>query len=437
MVGGGSYNWAPRIICDMMCESALHCSEVHLLDPNLTAAQEVKDACERMNGTLGSGFSFFTTNDEDTAFANADFIIIAISTGGLEMMKHDLEIPEKYGIYQTVGDTVGPGGWSRTLRNVPVFIKMAEKIEKLAPGAVVLNYTNPMAALTGAFYQFSNLKTVGLCHGVFSTFTLLEKMFEVKEKDISLLYGGINHFFWITDFTIKGQPGYPLLAEKLKDKTINDYLHANQKDEAGMVNHRSTLCDLFYRKYGLLTYTADRHTSEFFSGYLNNREDELGKYDLVRTSIDERTKKCENVRKITLELASGERKPFTKSRETAVDIMKAFIENKPFIDVVNLPNIGQIDNLPRNAVVETLGQVDSRGFTPLAIGKLPEDVKPLIEIHCKNQIETLEAAVSGDRELAFQALINDPLCSHLSVDETRAMGAELMAATAEWLPQFV
>ena len=116
--------------------------------------------------------------------------------------------------------------------------------------------------------------------------------------------------------------------------------------------------------------------------------------------------------------------------------MKAFIENKPFIDVVNLPNIGQIDNLPRNAVVETLGQVDSRGFTPLATGKLPDEVKPLIEVHCKNQIETLEAAISGNKELAFQALHQDPLCSHLSIDETRAMGEELISATAEWLPQF-
>ncbi len=436
MVGGGSFNWAPRIVCDMMCEAVLHGSEVHLLDPDLAAAREVQAACEQMNKTLSSKFSFFATADEVSAFTDADFIIIAISTGGLGMMNHDLDIPEKYGIYQTVGDTVGPGGWSRTLRNVPVFIKMAEKIEKLAPGAVVLNYTNPMGALTGVFYQFSHLRTVGLCHGVFSIFTLLEKIFGVEEEDVSLRYGGVNHFFWVTDLTIKNQPGYPLLAEKLRNKTINDYLHADQKDEAGMVNFRSTLCDAFYREYGLLTYTADRHTCEFISGYLNDGKDKLGQYDLVRTSIDERMRKCANVRRITAELASGERKPFTKSRETAVDIMKAFIENRPFIDVVNLPNIGQIDNLPRNAVVESLGQVDSSGFTPLAIGKLPDAVQAMVEVHCRNQLVCLEAAVTGNKDLALQALIQDPLCSHLSIDAARAMGEELMAATANWLPQF-
>ncbi|MEI6425424.1 MAG: alpha-glucosidase/alpha-galactosidase, partial [Lentisphaerota bacterium] len=107
-----------------------------------------------------------------------------------------------------------------------------------------------------------------------------------------------------------------------------------------------------------------------------------------------------------------------------------------FIDVVNLPNIGQIDNLPRTAVVETMGLVDARGFTPLAIGKLPDNVLPLVEIHCRIQMMTLRAALTGDRELAFQALSLDPLCSHLSADKVRKMGEELMAATSDWLPQF-
>jgi alpha-galactosidase/6-phospho-beta-glucosidase family protein len=436
MVGGGSYNWAPRIICDMMCEPILNGSEVFLLDPNLTAAEEIKLACDTMSKTLKAGFSFTTTNSEDKAFSGADFIVIAISTGGLDMMAHDLKIPEKYNIFQTVGDTIGPGGWNRSLRNIPVFADMARKIERLAPDAIVLNYTNPMAALTATFYEVSKLKTVGLCHGIFSSYSLLEKIFKVEEQDISLCYGGVNHFFWITDFTVKGEAGYPLLAEKLQNRKINDFLRDGEKDEAGMLRHRSTLCDSLYRKYGMLTYTDDRHTCEFVSGYLNLGEAYLKDFDLVRTNVEERAAKCANVRRITGELASGKRTPFSKSRETAVDIIKAFISNKPFIDVVNLPNIGQIDNLPRTAVVETMGLVDARGFTPLAIGKLPDNVLPLVEIHCRIQMMTLRAALTGDRELAFQALSLDPLCSHLSADKVRKMGEELMAATSDWLPQF-
>jgi alpha-galactosidase/6-phospho-beta-glucosidase family protein len=436
MMGGGSYNWSPRIICDMMLEPVLKGSEVFLLDPDLAAAGEVKDACCKMNETLGSGFSFVVTSSEKEAFSGADFVVIAISTGGLGTMAHDLKIPEKYRIYQTVGDTSGPGGWNRTLRNVPVFAEAARKIEKLAPAAIILNYTNPMATLTGTFYEVSNLRTVGLCHGIFSTLKLLEKIFGVKEEDISLCYGGVNHFFWVTDFTVKGEPGYPLLAEKLKNRKINDFLSNGEKDLAGMLKHRSTLCNFFYRKYGMLTYIEDRHTSEFVSGYLNNDEDCLKSFDLVRTTVEERAAKCANVRRITAELASGKRKPFERSRETAVDIIKAFISNRPFVDVVNLPNIGQIDNLPRGAVVETMGLVDSRGFTPLAIGKLPESILPLVEVHCHVEQMTMRAALTGDSALALQALRLDPLCSHLSAEEVNAMGGELMDSTAEWLPQF-
>jgi alpha-galactosidase len=436
MMGGGSYNWAPRIICDMMLEPVLNGSDVFLLDPDLAAAGEVKAACCKMSETLGAGFMFVATSSEEEAFSGADFVVIAISTGGLGTMSHDLKIPEKYRIYQTVGDTAGPGGWNRTLRNVPVFAEAARKIEKLAPGAIILNYTNPMATLTGTFYEVSNLRTVGLCHGIFSTFRLLEKIFGVKEEDISLCYGGVNHFFWVTEFSVKGKSGYPLLAEKLKNRKINDFLREGEKDVAGMLKHRSTLCDLFYRKYGMLTYIEDRHTCEFVPGYLDKDEACLKSFDLVRTTVEERAAKCANVRRITAELASGKREPFKKSRETAIDIIKAFISNKPFVDVVNLPNIGQVDNLPRGAVVETMGLVDSRGFTPLSVGKLPESILPLVEVHCHVEQMTMRAALTGDKDLALQALRLDPLSSHLSVKEVNAMGGELMAATAEWLPQF-
>ncbi|MHB9140109.1 MAG: family 4 glycosyl hydrolase, partial [Victivallaceae bacterium] len=189
MAGGGSYNWIPHIMCDMMRAPELKGSEVYLLDPNVQAAKEVKAAVEKMSKTLDSGFKFTAGSSEEKAFAGADFVVITISTGDLEMMRHDLKIPEKYGIFHTVGDSVGPGGWSRTLRNVPVFVKMAQKIEKLSPKAIILNYTNPMAALTGAIYASTSLRAVGLCHGVFGAYNLLEKIFEVEEKDLCLKYG--------------------------------------------------------------------------------------------------------------------------------------------------------------------------------------------------------------------------------------------------------
>jgi alpha-galactosidase/6-phospho-beta-glucosidase family protein len=150
-VGGGSYQWAPRIIKDILLKRDLEEIQFYLLDKNLGSANKIKVLCEKMNSDLKTGHTFVATDHEEEAFQECDFVIICISTGGLEAMRHDIAIPEKYGIYATVGDTVGPGGWSRNLRNIPVFNGLARKIEKLSGQAVVMNYTNPMACLTKAF----------------------------------------------------------------------------------------------------------------------------------------------------------------------------------------------------------------------------------------------------------------------------------------------
>lgn len=433
MVGGGSYNWCPRLLSDLIHTDELVGSEVVLLDPNLEAAREVQEAMAHLAKTLGRNFKFTPTSNENTAFKDADFVVITISTGGLDMMKHDLEIPERYGIWQTVGDSVGPGGWSRLLRNVPVFEKMARRIEKLSPDAIVLNYTNPMAGLTGAIAQTTSLRTVGLCHGLFSTYGLIKRLLQVEEKDISVRFGGINHFFWLLDFKIKGEDGYPLLMEKLHGISLNEALDRAPRDYPR--KHDFDLCEELLRQYGMLTYNEDRHTCEYFPAYLTDRE-MLKRFKLVRTTVEERKRMLEKNRKYTLRLASGEDKMPPRSRETAMDIMKAFVTNTPFVDVVNLPNIGQIDNLPRGAVVETLGLVDSAGFAPIGIGPMPEPIRTLLETHCQVQKMTLEAALTGNRELALKALMLDPACSKLAPSDIRKMGEDLLSATRDYLPQF-
>ena len=436
IVGGGSHNWGPRLISDMLHEPILNGSEVVLLDPDQQAAGEVLAAARKMNEFRGSDIIFSATNSEEDAFKQADFIIITISTGGLEMMAHDLEIPEKYSIIQTVGDTVGPGGWNRSLRNIPVFAAMARKIERLAPQAAVLNYTNPMASLTGVFAKVTpSLRTIGLCHGIFGTSKALETIFEVDEKEISMCYGGVNHFFWVSDFTVSGKPGYPLLAEKLKNTSFDDLL-GNFTDTAGMESCSYKLFDHLYREFDMLTYCEDRHTCEFFDSYLTAGKKRLNDFEIKITTIADRKKKLKNARERTLKLASGELDPFPRSRETAVDIMKSLITGTPFIDVGNLPNNGQIANLPHEAVIETMCQVNIDGFQPLPMGKLPEQVMPLVKIHCDIQLMTLDAGLTGDRELALKALSMDPLCSKLNEQDCRAMGNELLEATKEYLPQF-
>lgn len=433
-VGGGSYGWCPRLMSDLMQTPGMEGSEIVLLDPNITAAEEVAAAGRTMAAAFGREFSIHPTQDEAEAFRDTDFVLITISTGGLDMMEHDLTIPEKYGIFQTVGDTVGPGGWSRTLRNVPVFLHLAQQIERYAPRAVVLNYTNPLATLTGVLARSSSLRVVGLCHGVFSNYHLLQTLFDVSEQALCVCFGGVNHFFWILDFTVGGEPGYPLLKQRLGERSLDEALNEGTTDEMGFHSNH-TLCNELYQEYGYLPYVGDRHTSEFLSGYLTPSLDSLTPYNLKRTPVQQRREGLVHARQRTGDLAEGKESPPARSRETAIDIMMAFITNTPFVDVVNLPNTGQIDNLPRGAVVETLGHVDSLGFRPITTGALPTVIESLMTPHCTCQMMTLDAALTGDRDLALQALMLDPLCSHLSPSRIRQMGLELIEATRAWLPQ--
>jgi alpha-galactosidase len=436
MVGGGSYTWSPCLISDLIQTPELEGCDVVLLDIDLAAAKEIKAAADRFCTDNHKKFRFTATNNEEKAFKNADFVVITISTGGLDMMRHDLKIPEQYGIYQTVGDSVGPGGWSRLLRNVPVFEKMARKIEKLSPHAVVLNYTNPMAGLTGAIAQTTSLRTVGLCHGIFSTYWLIRRLFLVEEKDISARFGGVNHFFWLLDFKVNGKDGYPWLHEKLGNGSLDELLD-NTPDINGIgkrgMDHM--LLDEMLKEYGFLTYLDDRHTCEYFSTYLTDPK-MIKRFKLHRTTIEERKKALCKAREKIIKMAAGNEKIIPRSRETAVDMIKAFVTNKPFTDVVNLPNVGQIENLPMGAVVETLGQVNSMGFMPIAIGPMPEILRGLTEGHCRVQKMTLEAALTGNKKMALEALMLDTLCSKLAPSDIRKMGTELMKATCEYLPQF-
>ncbi len=435
MVGGGSYNWSPRLLSDLMRTPEMEGSHIVLLDPNLRAAEEIAAAARAMAASLGVQYTIEITADEAAAFTGADFVLITISTGGLDAMSYDLAIPEKYGIYHTVGDSVGPGGWSRALRNTPVFMHLGQEIARRSPRAVILNYTNPMALLTATLTEVCDLRTVGLCHGVFGTYRVLERLFGVEEKDLTVNFGGVNHFFWILDFAVKGQPGYPLLADVLGDRDLDEALALGDTDAAGFHSHHALASEL-YKEYGYLTYAGDRHTSEFFPGYLTPTPEALDRFHLVRTSIADRREGYVRARQRALDLAAGKAEPFPRSRETAVDIMMAMSAGKPFVDVVNLPNTGQIENLPSGAVVETLGLVDALGFRPVGVGPLPPILRQMVEPHCHVQMLTLEAAMTGDVSMALEALMMDPLCAHLAPSRVRAMGEELMAATKRWLPQF-
>ncbi len=223
-IGGGSQTWAPRIIRDIVCKPELENVEIEfaLIEIHMGRAKAIHELfkVKFREWSVSDRVSTYPTLDAVEGLTDADFIIIAISTGRLPAMSHDLAIPEKYSIYQTVGDTCGPGGWARNLRNFPVFEAYAKQIKQLAPNAYVLNYTNPLAALTKVLAnEIGPNRVVGLCHGLFACYQIFMKLFNLKqEEQIRVRFGGVNHFFWILDFKIDGRDGYKLLDEKLKGR---------------------------------------------------------------------------------------------------------------------------------------------------------------------------------------------------------------------------
>lgn len=439
MIGGGSFGWMPNITKDIILKPELQAADIRLLDLNLESAEIVAAVGRKYAADWSLPATFLATTDPAQALDGADAVVITISTGGLDAMAHDLHIPEKYGIYATVGDTVGPGGWARGLRNIPVFVDFAQQIAKYAPNAFVLNYTNPMASLTATLYAVSKQPAVGLCHGLFENLRTLMRVFDLEsEGEISADYCGVNHFFWMTDFRIKGKPGYPALRAKLRGgKRIDDLVQKAYVDGHGHSStHRLVASELF-EEFGYLPYLGDRHTCEFFSRYLAPDKKRLAEYGIVRTFIEERQRGRVRGRQRAIDIGSGKITIEKKaSRETAADIICARVTNRDFIDVMNLPNVGQIPNLPMGAVVETPGMINSIGFRPIACGPMPQCLANLCMPHAVNQMLIVEAGIEGNWEKAYSALVNDPLCSHLTIPKIKKMGRELLEANRKYLPQF-
>lgn len=440
-VGGGSIGWGPRLVCDLMGIKEIEHIELCLLDPNIKAATKIAKYGEKIAKDWGRKATFEVTADQEQGFKGADFILICINTGGQKAAAHDLEIPAKYGIYQTVSDTCGPGGWSCAIRNIPVFEKIARDAKRICPNAVILNYSNPMAALTGTLVGNTDQPVVGLCHGIFGVLEFLRDMFKLKDyyKEISFNSGGVNHFFWFMDLKINGKDGLKMIRRKLNGRDFDTYIKEELSDTKwpeDVFNISQELMD----QYGYLPYTGDRHTAEFFSCYLaptKKRAKESRLYDKHHNRLKDNQDFYKCVGKEFTQIMAGKKEIEREgSREIAKDIIRTISTNGEIIDVLNLPNQGQMPDLPMGAILETRGIINSLGFTPLSVGPIPQELVNTLLPHTINQLWITEAGAAGDKELFFKALINDPICSHLTIKQVRAMGEELLLAQKKHLPRF-
>ena len=447
-IGGGSRGWAWGLMSDLVAAEDIS-GEVALYDIDLEAAQHNEIIGNMFNNAEGakSKWSYKACPNIDEALTGADFVVISILPGTFDEMHSDVHTPEKYGIYQSVGDTAGPGGIIRALRTLPMIEVIANAIKKNCPKAWVINYTNPMTVITRMLYKvFPEIKAFGCCHEVFGTQKLLATMLEdeygykdVKRADIKVDVTGVNHFTWLTAAKYKNLDLFDMYrkyAEKYAETGYTKGLDDNWMNSAFSCTHKVKF-DLF-RRYGYIAAAGDRHLAEFCNSewYLAYGNDVREKWGFALTTVDWRKEHLKERLQKSEDLRTG-KKPveLKETGEDGVNQIRALLGLEDMITNVNVPNRGQIPNLPMGAVVETNANFRDDSVTPVFAGNVPESIYTLIARASNAQELIVEAAYNRDLELAFQVFANDPLVT-LSLEDARKLFNEMVENTKEYLTEY-
>ncbi|MGN0387050.1 MAG: alpha-glucosidase/alpha-galactosidase [Lachnospiraceae bacterium] len=448
-IGGGSRGWAWTFMTDLAMEKALS-GTIRLYDIDREAA--------RNNEIIGNHLSdrkeavgkwkYEVKDTYEEALSGADFVIISILPGTFDEMEIDVHAPEKYGIYQSVGDTAGPGGMIRALRTLPMFLEFGEKIKQYCPDAWVINYTNPMSLCIKMLYHaFPAIKAFGCCHEVFGTQKVLAGILKEeglvceipKREDIQVNVMGINHFTWFDQASYQGIdifPVYRRYIEKNMDKGYSSDEMDRGKDKCFVCKHRVKF-DLFNR-FGLIAAAGDRHLAEFMPGdtYLKNPET-VAAWDFALTPVEWRKQDLKKRLERSRKLASFEEEIALESTgEEGILLIKALCGLDRVISNVNMPNTnGQIPNLPREAVVETNAVFEQDKIRPIVAGELPGQIYDLVLPHVENHDRILRAVLTCDRTLVYEAFAKDPLIAgRLTEEETVTLVDDMIEKTSKYLP---
>jgi alpha-galactosidase len=431
-VGGASSGWALTLINDLAACSDVS-GEVALYDLDYEGAVENAElGDEVMANDVPGDWTFSAHRDIDDALAGADFVVCSIQDPPEETFVHDIDRPKEYGIYQPVADTVGPGGTLRGMRAVPQYREIAATVREQCPDAWVVNYTNPMTVCTRTLYaEYPDINAIGLCHEVFHVQEMLAEVAEryvegaddVDRDDIAVNVKGVNHFTWIDEARWNGRDVFQYLDRELdRRKPIPGYEPGEFADAGYWVNNFQIAFDL-YDRFGVFPAAGDRHLAEFVPWYLAiDDPDEFHRWGVRLTPSEARVSDDESPAKMAeFENEAGEFE-LNDSSEEVVDIVRALLGLEPVKTNLNYPNVGQCPDLPDGAVVETNAVVTGDDVSPITAGTLPRQVHSMVETHVDNQETIVEAGLSGDLDLAFQAFLNDPL---VTIERERA--AELFA----------
>jgi len=442
-IGGGSRDWARKLMFDLaLCPDLT--GEVALYDIDMEAAclnEQLGNWLQEKPGVF-SFWHYTAVSTLPDALRNADFVIISIQPGPLEMMAEEIALAEQYGLYFPVGDTTGAPGLMRGLRSVTIYKTFAEAIHTFCPQAWVINYTNPMSICTRTLTRVApELKVFGCCHEVFSTQCMLARiasrylkidMPPRSEIDVNVL--GINHFTWIDQATYQGHNLFQLLKHHLEQPGS---LRTYSQEEVECWNDWFYSADqvkfTLFLRFGILAAAGDRHLVEFLPGFIRSPET-LFKWGIIRTPVSWRIERWKSATQRTRVLMSGQTPlRLGPSGEEGIRTIRALVGLGDLVTNVNLENNGQITNLPGRVVVETNAQFSYNRVHPINAGALPAGLIPLVNLHCTNQELIIEAALSNDHDLAFQAFQNDPT-NHLPIDSAWEFFNKMLLVNREYIP---
>ena len=443
IIGGGSYQWSPKLITDLLGTPSLAGMHLVLEDIDPGPLEKMEAIARIADDKLGSKVTVSTTTDQRRALDGADFVVVTISTGGFTSMAVDIDVPARHGIKQSVGDSVGPGGISRALRNIPVLAGIGHDMEDQCPDAWMLNITNPMTTLTRTVCRETTVKTVGLCHEVGGFCMDLAIAFRKPHTAVRPVIEGVNHFPVICEVDVDGADGFELLAELVDELGGLDALAPapgqpdaepfSKLDFARRHLLKLTLLD----RWGALLGANDRHLAEFMPGMLTEESGWGAAWGIELTPIARREEHQEEyIAEVDAVLAGQEELATWDSGELVAPVIDSLVTGTHRELPLNLPNAGQCPDLPADAVVESICVVDGDGMRGRDVAAAPAPFAELLRRHVAVQELTVEAALTGDRALAQQAFALDPLAGRGDLRDTEAMVEELLAGTSRWLPQF-
>jgi len=433
MIGAGSIGFTRRLVMDLLAVEELRDTEFRFMDISAENLEMITNLCRKLISDNDLPATITPTMDQREAITGADYVFCTARVGGLEAFGYDVEIPLKYGVDQCVGDTLGPGGIFYALRSIPVLLGIARDMRQVAPNALLLNYSNPMAMNSWAVRRAGGIYYVGLCHGVQGGHLLIAQALGLPPEQVDYVCAGINHQTWYIQVTHRGKDMLPFIYDAM----------ASHPDIAP---HEPVRLDIL-KRFGYFSTESNGHLSEYVPWY-RKRPAELARWIHPERWIDGQTagylnhcrERNDEYRQMYPQWLSGEADAIPlgqRSSEHASYIIEALQTGRLYRGHFNVANRGMIPNLPPECTVEIPCYVDANGIHPSYVGPLPLACAATCRVSINVQEMTVQAALSGDRELVKLAVLHDPLTAAVcNTEEVWALCDEMFEALAPWLPQF-